>query len=232
MIEGLPSDFPPLAAADGPAGNLPSRLTSFVGRDRELETLERLLDESALVTLTGPGGAGKTRLAIETARRRAASFADGAWLVRLEGIEDPELVLDAIAGTCSLVESPQTTALERLQAFLAGRSILLVLDNFEHLMPAAARIHALLERAGPDVRIIVTSRAPLRIGLEQEFAGRPARRVRRDRPLRGASPARRPNLRADRREPRRCRPRSATTSTGCRSGSSSRHHGSGCFRRP
>ena len=60
--------------------------------------LERLLDESALVTLTGPGGAGKTRLAIETARRRAASFADGAWLVRLEGIEDPELVLDAIAG--------------------------------------------------------------------------------------------------------------------------------------
>ena len=169
VIEGLPSDFPPLAAADGPVGNLPRRLTSFVGRDRELETLERLLDESTLVTLTGPGGAGKTRLAIETARRRAASFADGAWLVRLEGIEDPELVLDAIAGTCSLVESPQTTPLERLQAFLAGRSILLVLDNFEHLMPAAARIHALLERAGPDLRVIVTSRAPLRIGPEQEF---------------------------------------------------------------
>ncbi len=169
VIEGLPSDFPPLAAADSTAGNLPNRLTSFVGRDRELEMLERLLDESALVTLTGPGGAGKTRLAIETARRRAASFADGAWLVRLEGIEDPELVLDAIAGTFGLVESPQTTPLERLQAFLAGRSILLVLDNFEHLMPAAAQIHALLERAGPEVRIIVTSRAPLRIGLEQEF---------------------------------------------------------------
>jgi predicted ATPase/class 3 adenylate cyclase len=170
VIEGLPADFPPLAAADGPVGNLPSRLTSFVGRDRELGTLERLLDDAALVTLTGPGGAGKTRLAIETARRRAVQFDDGAWLVRLEGVEDPELVLDAIAGTCSLVESPQTTALERLQAFLAGRSILLVLDNFEHLMPAAERIHALLERAGPDVRVIVTSRAPLRIGLEQEFA--------------------------------------------------------------
>ena len=169
VIEGLPSDFPPLAAADSTAGNLPNRLTSFVGRDRELEMLERLLDESALVTLTGPGGAGKTRLAIEIARRRAASFADGAWLVRLEGIEDPELVLDAIAATFGLVESPQTTPIERLQAFLAGRSILLVLDNFEHLMPAAARIHALLERAGPEVRIIVTSRAPLRLGLEQEF---------------------------------------------------------------
>ena len=169
VIEGLPSQFPPLAAADGPVGNLPSRLTSFVGRDRELETLERLLDDATLVTLTGPGGAGKTRLALETARRRASSFADGAWLVRLEGIEDPELVLDAIAGTCSLVESPQTTPIERLQAFLAGRSILLVLDNFEHLMPAAARIHALLEHAGPEVRFMVTSRAPLRLGLEQEF---------------------------------------------------------------
>ena len=89
--------------------------------------------------------------------------------MRLEGIEDPELVLDAIAGTFGLVESPQTTPIERLQAFLAGRSILLVLDNFEHLMPAAAGIHALLERAGPDVRLVVTSRAPLRIGLEQEF---------------------------------------------------------------
>ena len=131
--------------------------------------LERLLAESPLVTLTGPGGAGKTRLAIEIARRRASSFDDGAWLVRLEGIEDPELVLDAIAGTFGLVESPQTTPIERLHAFLAGRSILVVLDNFEHLMPAAAGIHALLERAGPDVRVIVTSRAPLRIGLEQEF---------------------------------------------------------------
>ena len=203
VIEGLPSDFPPLAAADSTAGNLPNRLTSFVGRDRELEMLERLLDESALVTLTGPGGAGKTRLAIETARRRAASFADGAWLVRLEGIEDPELVLDAIAGTCSLVESPQTTPLERLQAFLAGRSILLVLDNFEHLMPAAAQIHALLERAGPEVRVIVTSRAPLRIGPGAGVPGRPARPFRRHRPLRRASPARRPILRADGREPQR-----------------------------
>jgi predicted ATPase/class 3 adenylate cyclase len=169
VIEGLPSNFPPLAAGDSTAGNLPNRLTSFVGRDRELETLERLLDESVLVTLTGPGGAGKTRLAIETARHQASSFADGAWLVRLEGIEDPELVLDAIAGTFRLVESPQTTPIERLQAFLAGRSILLVLDNFEHLMPAAAHIHALLERAGAEVRIVVTSRAPLRLGLEQEF---------------------------------------------------------------
>ena len=98
-----------------------------------------------------------------------SSFADGAWLVRLDAIEDPELVLDTIAATFGLVESPQTTPIERLRAFLAGRSILLVLDNFEHLMPAAPQVHELLERAGPDVRIVVTSRAPLRIGPEQEF---------------------------------------------------------------
>ena len=168
VIDGLPSDFPPLAASDEVAGNLPARLTTFVGRASELEMLERLLDETALVTLTGPGGAGKTRLAIELARRRAASFADGAWLVRLEGIEDPDLVMDAIAGTFAMVESPGTTPIERLEGFLSGRSILLVLDNFEHLMPAAEHVNALLERAGQGVRILVTSRAPLRLRFEQE----------------------------------------------------------------
>jgi predicted ATPase/class 3 adenylate cyclase len=169
VIDGLPSEFPPIAASDDVTGNLPGRLTTFVGRIAELEMLERLLDETPLVTLTGPGGAGKTRLAIELARRRAGAFADGAWLVRLEGIEDPELVLDAIAGTFRLVESPGTTPIERLHGFLADRSILLVLDNFEHLMPAAANVNALLERAGQGVRVLVTSRAPLRLGFEQEF---------------------------------------------------------------
>jgi predicted ATPase/class 3 adenylate cyclase len=168
VIDGLPSDFPPLAASDEVAGNLPARLTTFVGRASELEMLERLLDETALVTLTGPGGAGKTRLAIELARRRAAAFADGAWLVRLEGIEDPDLVMDAIAGTFAMVESPGTTPIERLEGFLSGRSILLVLDNFEHLMAAAEHVNALLERAGQGVRVLVTSRAPLRLRFEQE----------------------------------------------------------------
>jgi predicted ATPase/class 3 adenylate cyclase len=168
VIEGLPSDFPPLAASDEVAGNLPVRLTTFVGRTSELEMLERLLGEAPLVTLTGPGGAGKTRLAIELARRRAGAFADGAWLVRLEGIEDPELVMDSIAGTFGLVESPGTTPIERLHGFLSDRSILLVLDNFEHLMPAATHVNALMERAGEGVRVLVTSRAPLRLGFEQE----------------------------------------------------------------
>ena len=168
VIDGLPSDFPPLAASDEVAGNLPARLTTFVGRAAELEILERLLDDAPLVTLTGPGGAGKTRLAIELARRRAATFTDGAWLVRLEGIDDPALVMDAVAGTFGLVESPGTSPVERLRGFLSDRTVLLVLDNFEQVMPAASDVSALLERAGPGVRVVVTSRAPLRIGFEQE----------------------------------------------------------------
>jgi predicted ATPase/class 3 adenylate cyclase len=168
VIEGLPSDFPALSAADAVAGNLPSRLTTFVGREHELETLQRLVGESPLVTITGPGGTGKTRLAIELARGIAPAYRDGAWLVRLEGVEDPGLVLDTIAATFGLVDSRGTSVIERLHGFLSDRSIFVVLDNFEHLMPAASAVNEFLE-AGPGLRVVVTSRAPLRLGLEQEF---------------------------------------------------------------
>jgi predicted ATPase/class 3 adenylate cyclase len=168
VIDGLPSAFPPLSAADAVAGNLPGRLTTFVGREHELATLERLLAETPLVTITGPGGTGKTRLAIELARRIAPAYQDGAWLVRLEGVEDPGLVLDAIAATFGLVESRGRSVIQRLHDFLSDRSILVVLDNFEHLMPAASAVNEFLE-AGPGLRVVITSRAPLRLGLEQEF---------------------------------------------------------------
>jgi predicted ATPase/class 3 adenylate cyclase len=168
VIDGLPSEFPPLTSIAVAEGNLPKRSTSFVGRDEQLEALEQLLDRSPLVTLTGPGGTGKTRLAIEFARRRASAFADGAWLVRLDAISGPDLVLNAVAATFGLVESPATSPLERLHGFLADRTVLLVLDNFEHLLDAAPWVNELLEGAG-GLRILVTSRAPLRLGLEQEF---------------------------------------------------------------
>lgn len=168
VIEGLPTEFPPLAAADAVAGNLPRRLTTFIGREHELEALERLLGKSPLVTITGPGGTGKTRLAIELARRTIHAYPDGVWLVRLEGVEDPALVPDAIAATFGLLESRGTSPMQRLHGFLSDRSILVLIDNFEHLMSAAPAVNELLE-AGPGLRIVVTSRAALRLGLEQEF---------------------------------------------------------------
>jgi predicted ATPase/class 3 adenylate cyclase len=167
-ITGVPSDFPALRSSLAAAGNMPARLSSFVGREAELALLDRLLDERRLVTLTGPGGTGKTRLAIELAWRTAARFRDGVWLVRLDAVREPSLVPAAIATAVGLVETPGTTPVERLRDFLADRSILLVLDNFEQVLGAGPIAGELLEGA-PGLRIVATSRAPLRLSLEQEF---------------------------------------------------------------
>ena len=166
-VDGLPTVFPALRGTVDGTGNLPLRLTSFVGRTQELERLERLLDASRLVTLTGPGGAGKTSLAIELARRRAPGFADGAWLVDLAPIRECALVKATIARTLGLYDGVTGPAADRLDAYLADRSMLVVLDNFEHLLDAADVVASTL-RAGPDVRLVVASRAPLRIQGEQE----------------------------------------------------------------
>jgi predicted ATPase/class 3 adenylate cyclase len=168
VIDGLRAEFPPLHTAEAATGNLPTRLTSFVGRETELATLERLLDDASLLTLTGPGGTGKTRLAIELARRREGMFRDGAWLVRLDSIDDPELVPAAIATTLELIESRDQSPGAQVVAFLADREILLVLDNFEQVLPAGQLIDDLLQ-AAPGVRVVVTSRSPLRLSLEQEY---------------------------------------------------------------
>jgi predicted ATPase len=150
------------------SGNLPVRLTSFVGRRRELDELATVLDAARLVTLTGPGGAGKTSLAIELAREIADRFPDGSWFVPLDRVLDRDLVAPAIATAFGLVESGGS-APERLHAFLADRSLLLVLDNLEQVRAAAPLVNELLHGA-PGVRILVTSRAPLRLSAEQEFA--------------------------------------------------------------
>ncbi len=168
VIDGVRSEFPPLRPIDRPIGNLPDHLTSFIGRVSELVELASLVPEKRLVTLTGPGGTGKTRLAIELARRVAGQFEDGAWLVTLDAVRDPELVMAAIASSFSLVESPGTTPADRLAAYLADRETLLVLDNFEQVIDAAPRIGELLQ-AAPRLHVLVTSRAPLRLSVEQEY---------------------------------------------------------------
>jgi predicted ATPase/class 3 adenylate cyclase len=171
-VPGLPGAFPPLRLVHSADGNLPDRLTTFVGRAAELAELEVLLDGHRLITLTGPGGIGKTSLAIELARSRAPTLRDGAWLVPLDGVTDPGTVTSVIARTLGLFDGVDRPAADALPTFLAGRSMLLLLDNFEHLLEAAGAV-ATLVRLAPGSRLVVTSRAPLHLSGEQEYPVRP-----------------------------------------------------------
>ena len=167
-IAGLPSVFPPPRADSVSATHLPARMTSFVGRDAELADIERRLAASRLVTLTGPGGAGKTSLATECARALADRFRDGAWFVALDAISDPDVVASAIASALGLREAGDRPADEQLRDNLAHRELLLVLDNFEQLLPAAGLVGDILI-AAPGVRVLATSRAPLHLAAEQIY---------------------------------------------------------------
>ena len=168
VVDGLRSDFPRLRTEDRVVGNLPARMSSLVGREVVLAEVAVLLEHERLVTLTGPGGTGKTRLAIELARSQADKFDDGVWFVALDAIRQAEFVPSAIASSLGMVEAPGTTPVERLAARLVDRSMLLVLDNFEQVL-GAAPIVAELVRASPGLKILVTSRAPLRLSMEQEY---------------------------------------------------------------
>ncbi len=166
VIEGLPADFPPPRSL-GSTTHLPQAATSFVGREQEIETLTRLLHQTRLLTLTGPGGTGKTRLALETARRAAAGHRDGAVFVALDAIRDTELVASAAVEAIGVTEKAGS-AEEVLTTHLANREMLLVFDNFEQVMPAAAMVDRLLASA-PGLCAIVTSRVPLQLYGEQEY---------------------------------------------------------------
>ncbi|MEZ0074680.1 BTAD domain-containing putative transcriptional regulator [Planotetraspora sp. GP83] len=158
------SPEPQAAAPAPPSGNLPFALSSFVGRGGDLTAVAGLLDEHRLVTLTGPGGVGKTRLALEAARARAD--ADGPWLAELAGLHTPELLTATVAAALGL---PATSSPDQLAGMLAHRDLLIVLDNCEHLLvPAAMLVHTLLARCG-GVRILATSREPLGITGETVY---------------------------------------------------------------
>ncbi len=169
LVTGLASEFPPLRTVDRRAGNLPPQLTSLVGRERELASLTTLLDGTRLLTLTGPGGVGKTRLSIALAAAVAERFPDGVFFVALEPIADPALVAATIARTIGILESGSRTAMEMLLDHVRERRLLLVLDNFEQVVAAAPTIGELL-RAGPGLTVVTSSRAALRVSGETEFA--------------------------------------------------------------
>jgi predicted ATPase/DNA-binding CsgD family transcriptional regulator len=149
-------------------GNLPRQLTSFVGRERELRELKELLDRGRLLTLTGPGGSGKTRLGLQLAGEVADGFPDGVYFVPLAPVGNPDLVLSSIAQGIELRDAGDRPQLDRLRSHLANAQTLMLLDNFEHLITAAPVIGQILQ-ATARLRIVVTSRAPLHLSGEQEF---------------------------------------------------------------
>jgi predicted ATPase/class 3 adenylate cyclase/DNA-binding CsgD family transcriptional regulator len=148
---------------------LPTALTSFVGRDGQVDEVAGLLEEHRLVTVTGPGGSGKTRLAGEVARRVAGRFADGAWLAELAAVADPALVASVVAVALGVREQRGAPAAQMVARVLSGRQLLVVLDNCEHVIGAAAELCAGLLAACDDVRILATSREPLSVGGEARY---------------------------------------------------------------
>ncbi|WP_327092784.1 LuxR C-terminal-related transcriptional regulator [Nonomuraea sp. NBC_01738] len=153
-------------AMDMRRGGLPVQVTGFVGRTAELAMVARLLGEARLVTLVGPGGVGKTRIALQSAGAVRDRFADGVCLVELSALSDPALLAHTVAGTLGLPEQDSRPALEHLVECLAGRQVLLVLDTCEHLVEACAMLAELLLREAPAVTILATTRQPLDVAGE------------------------------------------------------------------
>ncbi|MCI0424567.1 MAG: tetratricopeptide repeat protein, partial [Actinobacteria bacterium] len=169
MIPGLPSEFPPLRTLDAIPNNLPNQVTSFVGRERELALAKDLMKTSRVLTLTGPGGTGKTRLALQVAAEISDEFSDGVFFVDLSWVRQVEVVPSAILNAIGTADSDaEQSAEERLVTELRPISVLIVLDNFEQVLGAAPVVAAIL-RGAPKVKLIVTSRAPLPVSGQQEL---------------------------------------------------------------
>jgi class 3 adenylate cyclase len=169
----LRRDFPPVRAMEGAPSNLPHQTTSFVGRATEIMETCDLLERSRLLTIVGFGGLGKTRLALQVGRELSGAFRDGVWVLDLTSVRDPLLVPSEMAKMLSLRAEPGRSSIDTICAYLRVRNALLILDNCEHLLVAAADLaHAILV-ASPHVRIMATSREPLKIPGEQRYSLQP-----------------------------------------------------------
>jgi predicted ATPase/class 3 adenylate cyclase len=163
----LRNDFPPLRTAKAAVShNFPVQLTSFVGRGAQMTDLEKLLVDNRLVTLTGAGGAGKTRLGIEVAARIAAEFGDGVWYVDLAPVTHPGIVPIAVARALGLPDQPGRSMMDTLLRFVRDRQLLVVLDNCEHLLDASAELAVALLGAAPGLTLLATSREPIGVAGE------------------------------------------------------------------
>jgi predicted ATPase len=168
-IEGLRTEFPPLTSLSARFDILPPELSTFVGREDEIGRISELLASSRLLTMTGPGGTGKTRLALRVARHCGESYPQGVAFVQLAPITDPNLVAPTIRGALGFAEEPGRRSVDTLTERLKSHELLLILDNFEQVMPASEAISRLLEGT-EHLTVMVTSRAVLHLDGEQEFS--------------------------------------------------------------
>lgn len=167
VTDRLQHDFPPLRSVDHAPTNLPMQLTSFVGREREIVDVIAALDDARLVTLTGVGGVGKTRLALQVAMARLASHRDGVWFVELGAVADEAAVPEVVARSIGVTVGQTQSVTDAIRAHLESRDVLAVLDNCEHLLDAVATLIDDIARHCPRVRFVVTSREPIGVGGER-----------------------------------------------------------------
>ncbi len=169
VVPDLPADFPPLATLDSSPNNLPVQLTSFIGRANEMAAIKGLLNSARLVTLTGSGGCGKTRLSLQVASEIQSDFTHGVWLAELAPLADPGLVPQTLIAVLNLREDNQRASLQVLTDYLRAKNILLVLDNCEHVIEACAQLSAALLQACPKLKILASSREVLGIAGETPY---------------------------------------------------------------
>jgi predicted ATPase/class 3 adenylate cyclase len=165
---GLPVSFPPLKTLDSFPNNLPSQLTTFIGREQEIIEIREILQNHRLVTLTGSGGTGKTRLSLQAAADSLETFKHGVWFVELAPLTDPDLILQTILSTIGISEQPGKEPFELLKEYLQGKITLIVLDNCEHLVAGSARVVNALLSAVPGLKVLASSREAL--GVQGEAA--------------------------------------------------------------
>lgn len=174
IVSNLPNDFPALKTRDSRPNNLPAHLTLLIGREHQIEAVKQILlkPETRLVTLTGPGGIGKTSLSLQVASGLLEAFPHGVFFIALAAISDPELVLPTIAQTLSLRENRSKPLRENVMEYLRDKQMLLVLDNFEQVVAAAPIVSDILA-ACPQVKLLATSRIVLRLKGEREYPVEP-----------------------------------------------------------
>jgi len=169
VVPGLPVDFPPLKTLEAYRHNLPVQLTSFIGREKEMEEIKQAIFTHRLITLTGVGGTGKTRLSLQVAADMLDQFRDGVWFVELASISDPDIIAQTIVSCLGIPEQPGLAMLQLLLDYVRVKKLLLVLDNCEHLIEASAELVDTLLSSAPSVKIIATSREALGVSGEMTW---------------------------------------------------------------